>query len=90
MKKKRNILLAALLLLVLAAPLRAQVFMTEDEMNLRTSEDAEDPFILQSGGLEYDQTNWVPVGSGIVLLTALGGAYLLRKKRNCDWTEKSK
>lgn len=31
--------------------------------------------------VEWDQASYVPMGSGVMLLTVLGGAYLLGKKR---------
>lgn len=77
--KKTLLILTFMLAVVL--PVSAQVFIMENEMNVRTSENAEDPFVLNSGGLEYDQTNYVPAGSGIALLAALGGLYLINKEK---------
>ena len=77
----KKILIILTLILAVTLPVSAQIFMMEDEMNLRTSENAEDPFVLNSGGLEYDQTNYVPAGSGIALLAALGGLYLINKEK---------
>ena len=31
--------------------------------------------------VEWDQANYAPTGGGILLLTALGGAYLIGKRR---------
>ena len=77
----KKILLIFTLLLTLAAPMHAQVFMMEDDNDPNRT-------VLGNGtygniiahGSGYDQANFVPLGEGIALLTALGGAYLLRKK----------
>lgn len=84
MKKRKYITIAALLLL-LASTAPAQVFMTEDDDNLRVEEGDMDVFgRIPYHGVDYDQANaYAPVGEGIILLTVLGGAYLLgRNRRN--------
>lgn len=80
MNKKRNILLAALLL-TLAAPLRAQVFMMDGDENYR---DPEDPAVFVQLPADYGSGTdyYTPIGNGLMLLTALGGAYLLGKRRS--------
>jgi hypothetical protein len=79
----KKILLILTLLFTLAAPMRAQVFiMEEDENQFRN--------VFGNGewnntivhGSADDQTNYVPLGDGLMLLAALGGAYLLKKKKN--------
>ena len=82
----KKILVVLTIMLAVALPTSAQVFMMEDDMNMRTSEDAEDPYILTAGGLEFDQTNWTPVGNGVLLFAAFGGLYLLKKKRKSNKT----
>lgn len=74
-------ILILILSLMMAYNANAQIFVMEDEANPRLNIDADEPFILNSGGLEYDQTNYTPIGSGVLLLTALGGAYALAKKK---------
>ena len=85
MKKRKYIIIAALLLL-LAGTAHAQVFMTNDDDNLRVEEGDMDVFgRIPYHGVDYDQANdYAPVGEGILLLSTLGGAYLLgkRKKQN--------
>ena len=84
MKKRKYITIAALLLL-LASTAPAQVFMTEDDDNLRVEEGDMDVFgRIPYHGVDYDQANaYAPVGEGIMLLTVLGGAYLVgRNRRN--------
>ena len=78
----KKILLIFTLLLTLAAPMRAQVFiMEEDENEFRNVFGNGEWTNVIVHGSPDDQTNWVPLGEGILLLSALGGAYLLRKKR---------
>ena len=81
MKKVITIFIVAL---ALALPVRAQVFMVEDDHNMRS--ETEDVLgIVPMNGQTLDQANdpeaFAPLGEGILLLTALGGAYLLNKKR---------
>ena len=78
----KKILLIFSILLALAAPMRAQVFIMEEDENDRVTNvfgNGERNNIIVHGSAD-DQTNWVPLGEGILLLSALGGAYLLRKK----------
>jgi hypothetical protein len=76
----KKILLIFSILLALAAPMRAQVFiMEEDENEFRNVfGNGEWNNIIVHGSAD-DQTNWVPLSEGILLLSALGGAYLVRK-----------
>ena len=79
----KKILLIFSLLITLAAPMRAQVFIMEEDENQRVENvfgNGEWNNIIVHGSAD-DQTNWVPLGEGILLLSALGGAYLLRKKK---------
>lgn len=78
MKKKRNILLAAMLLLAMAMPSRAQIFIMDEDMNFRPSDD---PAVLANPQFASGTDYYLPLGDGLMLLTALGGAYLLNKKR---------
>lgn len=80
MKKKINILILGLLLSTAA---QAQIFMTEDDHNLRSGS-SEDLGVVPLNGVNYDQTNetYTPIGEGVLLLAALGGAYLLKKRNN--------
>ena len=82
MKRREYIIIAALLLL-LASTAHTQVFMTNDDDNLRVEQGDMDVFgRIPYHGVEYDQANdFAPVGEGILLLSVLGGAYLLGKGR---------
>ena len=79
----KKTLLILTLLVALAAPMRAQVFIMEEDENDRFENvfgNGQWNNIIVHGSPD-DQTNWVPLGGGVMLLAALGGAYLLRKKR---------
>ena len=61
--------------------MRAQVFIMEEDENDRLRNvfgNGQWNNIIVHGSAD-DQTNWVPLGEGVMLLTALGGAYLVRK-----------
>ena len=79
----KKILLIFTLFLALAAPMRAQVFIMEEDEN-------EFRYVFGNGewnnvivhGSPDDLTNWVPLGEGLLMLTAFWGAYLLGKKKS--------
>ena len=70
------------LLLTLAAPMRAQVFvMEEDENEFRNVFGNGEWNNVIVHGTADDQTNYVPLGDGLLLLVTLGGIYLLNSKK---------
>lgn len=72
---------AILLFLAMSLTMKAQVFMLDGDENYRTPEDPQVfAGLPENYGLGVDW--YTPVGDGIMLLAALGGAYLLRKKKN--------
>lgn len=78
----KKILIIFTLFLVLAAPTRAQVFIMEEDENERVDNvfgNGQWNNIIYHGSGD-DQTNYVPLGKGILLLSVLGGAYLLKKR----------
>lgn len=79
----RRYILIATFLLMSSVPTIGQVFMTNEDIDNRTNyNEVENPFVPFPGGLQYDQSNYVPIGSGVVVLGILGGAYLIgRRKR---------
>ena len=79
----KKILLILTLFLILAAPMRAQIFIMEEEENGRVENvfgNGEWNNIIIHGSPD-DQMNYMPLGEGIMLLAALGGAYLIGKKK---------
>ena len=78
---KKYTFLAALLMM--AAVAHAQVFILSDEEfsnNKRATAPGAGPLVPYQGG-DLDQTLHTPLGGGMAILAALGGAYLLGKKR---------
>lgn len=63
--------------------MRAQVFIMEEDENQYRNVFGNGEWnntILH--GSPDDQTNYVPLGGGLLQLAALGGAYLLKKRNN--------
>lgn len=70
------------LLLVMFGPVQAQVFIMDEDAggNIRIKE-SEFTVPAPYQGTDLDEYEYVPLGDGVLLLTALGGAYLLRKRK---------
>ena len=81
---KRVLTLAIAMLL--AAPAMAQIFLDDESLTNRGWLGDMDELgnIIPFHEVEWDQANYAPAGGGILLLTALGGAYLLGKRRKED------
>ena len=82
MKKRIQIIITTLILL-LAGAANAQVFTMTEEENDRAAGDMDAVLgRISYHGVEYDQANdFAPVGEGMLLLTVLGGCYLLGKRK---------
>ena len=82
--KKVFMLMAAMLLL--SMPLRSQVFLTQEDLDSERDAEWEDiGLIIPIHEVDFDQAEpFAPVGSGIAMLAALGGAYLLGKRKKED------
>ena len=77
----KKILLLFTLLLTLAAPMRAQVFvMEEDENEFRNVFGNGEWNNVIVHGTGDDQTNYLPLGSGLLVMTTLSGVYLLGRR----------
>lgn len=84
-QNKRNttkiymLLVAALLL---SMPLRSQVFQTQDDLNEELEGQWEDlGLVIPIEDEEENAEKYVPVCNGLGMLAALGGAYLLGKRK---------
>ena len=77
MKKTLLILTLALLTAVSA---KGQIFLQEDESGDRALTDP-GLYVDLPDGYGYGMDFYVPTGCGIIIFTALGGAYLLKKKK---------
>lgn len=82
--QKTRRVVAILLFMGMAFTAKPQVFMMDGDENYR---EPEDPAVFVNLPSNYGMGTdyYLPVGDGIVLLAALGGAYLLgKRKRNPD------
>ncbi len=78
MMRKLVTIMAVLMLIPAAVFGRAQVFIQDEEFEGRDRTGYEDfGLVTPYQGGDIDQ--YVPVGSGLLVLTALGGAYLVKK-----------
>ena len=78
------VMIAAALMTGAAINSHAQVFIMEEEHSLRQT-DPEDVLgwpVNPQNGYGTGNDEFTPLGDGILLLAALGGTYLLRKKHN--------
>lgn len=75
--------IATLLILTfaLAMTAHAQIFLEDDESSTRLNSNDPNVYVDLPGGFGTGVDWYTPTGSGIALLTALGGAYLLKKAR---------
>ncbi len=70
--------------LMIATSMQAQILVMEGEQNnLRnvTTDNGDLNNVLFHES-QNDQTNFTPLGDGIMLLSLLGGAYLVSKRKN--------
>ena len=79
MQKRRRVIVL-LLFMIMSLTMKAQVFMMDGDENYR---EPENPQVFaglpENYGLAVDW--YTPVGDGIIVLSVLGGAYLLRKRK---------
>lgn len=80
MKKLKYILLIVVTILFVACPAKAQVFIMDDEFEGTMRQNTEDfGLIVPIEGLDSDQ--YLPIEDGLLVLAALGGAYLMGKRK---------
>lgn len=79
MKRIKHIFLTAVLLLAMVVPSQAQIFIMDEDANLRPTNDGEAVLSNPQFGQGYDY--YAPLGEGLMLLTVLGGAYLIGKTK---------
>lgn len=72
--------IAVLFFLAMSLTMKAQVFMIDGDENYR---EPEDPQVFINLPANYGEgVDWyTPVGDGLLMLTVLGGAYLLGKRK---------
>ena len=82
MKALKKTLAMIAILTMMANPVNAQILTMDEEENTRLAGDLDEFGRIPNQWVSYDQYNAIaPLGEGIFLLSALGGAYLIRKKR---------
>lgn len=74
--------IATLLILTFALAMTApaQIFLEDDESSSRLNSTDPNIFVDLPDGFGTGTDWYTPTGSGVALLTALGGAYLLKKR----------
>lgn len=83
--KKRTIIFLATLLLAIGNSFGQIIYTQEDQgTHLRQEKSGEFGVMVPLQNVNYDQfkMEMVPVGDGILLLLGLGGAYLLKKRKD--------
>lgn len=83
--KKRIIALFTVLMMAVG-PAIGQIILTDEDagLNPRTSSDGSLGVMVPMQNTHIDQwkVEYVPVGNGLVVLLGLGGAYLLKKRKD--------
>lgn len=82
MKRMKRIMLVILtMLLLVSGPLKAQVFIADDEFEgvLRRGESE---FVLVAPIQGTDADQYTPIGNGLFFMIGLGTAYLLAKRKD--------
>ena len=75
-------LMAVMVCMVSVKPMNAQVFLSDEQFDSRQGLSDGSGFVLP-GMLPDHNTTWdyTPLGSGVWLMGALGGAYLIGKRK---------
>ncbi|MCR5657917.1 MAG: PEP-CTERM sorting domain-containing protein [Bacteroidales bacterium] len=82
MRNSKKIYMLMIAALMLTMPLHSQVFQTQDDLNTEVKGQWEDKgLVVPIEEEEEDDSKYVPVGSSLAMLAALGGAYLLGKRK---------
>ena len=80
---KKSLLVIAMMTLLTAGPVTAQIFLDDESLSQRGWLGTMDELgnIIPFHEVDWDQANYAPTGGGILLLGLLGGTYLVGKKR---------
>lgn len=80
---KKKVLAIATVLMMMAVPAMAQVFLDDDDTwNNRNGENSSELLVNNPAVYDSGEDWFVPVGEGIMVLAGLAGAYLLGKRKN--------
>ena len=80
-KMNGKIVVLVTILLMMVGSSNAQVFIADDEFEGTLRKDDPDYVLFVPYQGSDDDQSYTPVGSGVLLLTGLGGAYLLTKRK---------
>lgn len=80
---KKKVLAIATVLIMMAAPAMAQVFLDDDDTwNNRAGESSSELLVDNPSIYDSGEDWFVPVGEGVFFLAGLAGAYLLGKRKD--------
>ena len=74
----RKVLISMAFMALMTGNLSAQVFNVEDNPDNNRAQTEENVLVAQQS---EEQDRFAPLGSGILILSVLGGAYLIGKKK---------
>jgi len=80
-KRMRISVIILTMLLAMAAPLHAQIFIMDDEFEGKLRQNIPEENLWVPITAMDDDLAFTPIGEGGLLLTALGGVYLLKKRK---------
>lgn len=84
--RKRTIVIATIILMTIQSAM-GQIIYTQEDQGTHLRSGKTDPgfgVMVPLQNVEYDQWKaaYVPLSDGLLLLVGLGGAYLLKKRKN--------
>ena len=84
MKKDVVRIMSMAVLLLTMSVANAQIFITGDdteETSPRATSSSNEILNVPTQGVNYDQNNYAPLGSGILVMAGLSGLYVAAKRR---------
>ena len=80
--KKRTIVIATIILMAMQSAM-GQIIYTQEDQGIHPRGTGDLGVMVPLQNVQYDQwkETYVPVGEGLLVLVGLGGAYLLKKKK---------
>lgn len=84
--RKRTIIFVSIILMAIQTAM-GQIIYTQEDQGTHLREGGSTPDFnvmvpLQNVNMDQFKTSSIPLSDGVLLLVGLGGAYLLKKKRN--------
>ncbi len=82
---KKSLSVVTVLACMAVAPLAAQVFLQKQKSDIspraNKTGNGQEWIIVPVQGMDIDQYNFTPAGSGVVVLSLLCGVYVIAKKK---------